>query len=99
MSDDKVPYVFDLLWDIKSKAKVYDILTNPDAVHCTSVNRTDLIYAMKEYGVPFPEGFEDPSENHEPYIWADSNGGYLTYAPDPAEAHNYRRYKMEAVNG
>lgn len=91
---DKLPYVFDLLWDLKTVSKAHDLLVNEDAMHCTTVNEIELVCLMKAEGVPLPENYEDPTKDHEPYIWADSNGGYLIYEPDPSEAHLYKKYRM-----
>jgi hypothetical protein len=82
----KLPYEFDLLWDIKTFEQLHDILNG--GMHCTHVDESDLVELMQEMDIPLPEDYKPsfkldfPSE-----IWIDNNGGYLTYKPEEEDLY------------
>jgi hypothetical protein len=80
-SNERLPYDFDLFWDIKTKEQLYDILKG--GIHCTEVNDTELLEMMIHHNIPIPKDYILPFKPDFPKeIWIDNNGNYLTYPPE-----------------
>ncbi len=92
MSYTELPYVFDLLWDIKSVEHLHEILLRKYG-HDTAQN-WELEEEMITNNIPFPEGYVmDLKDGFPTTIWIDNNGTYQTYAPCPEEAHRFQRMR------
>jgi hypothetical protein len=55
----ELPYVFDLLYDVKSVESLHDHLTGKRRL-ATSATDTQLITLAREEGIPLPEGLREP---------------------------------------
>lgn len=95
--DYKLPYEFDLLFDIKTAGQLYHELKNRLNDSARVIEET-----MYQHKIPFPKWYKTPKTNNFPKIvWIDMQGRYLTYAPPPKEAHLYQkmeRYVAECKN-
>ena len=88
----KLPYDFDLLFDIKSVEELHQILLEDalDILH----DQGDLEELMDAYAIPFPEGYNRITKTGFPIVvWIDNNGGYLTYSPTHEESDKYQRMR------
>ena len=88
----KLPYDFDLLFDIKSVEELHRILLEDslDILH----DQGELEDLMDTYAIPFPEGYTRINKSGFPrVVWIDKNGGYLTYAPAHEESNKYQRMR------
>lgn len=86
----KLPYDFDLLFDIKSVEELHRILLEENLEYMFI--QEDLEELMKVYNIPYPEGYNQLKKPGFPKIvWIDNNGGYLTYAPE--ESDKYQRMR------
>jgi len=50
--DPRLPYVFDLFWDVKHLSEIPALLANEE-------ERAEVLEKMREHGIPLPEGMED----------------------------------------
>ena len=85
----KLPYDFDLLFDIKSVEELHRILLE---------DSRDTLYDQGELmdicSISFPEGYIRINKTVFPrVVWIDNNGGYLTYAPTQEESVKYQRMR------
>ena len=91
----KLPYDFDLYFDIKSVEELHRILLE-DALDILydQGDLEDLEKLMDAYAIPFPEGYNRVIKTDFPrVVWIDNNGGYLTYAPTHEESDKYQRMR------
>ena len=92
MSYTKLPYVFDLLHDVKSVEELHSILLGEP--HCTDATDWELCELADEHGIPLPEGYESPLQEGFPTtVWIDDNGGYQDWKPLPDEEHRFQRMR------
>ena len=88
----KLPYAFDLYFDIKSVEELHRILLE-DALDIL-YDQGDLEELMDANAIPFPEGYIRINKSGFPrVVWIDKNGGYLTYAPTHEESDKYQRMR------
>ena len=88
----KLPYDFDLYFDIKSVEELHRILLE-DALDIL-YDQGDLEELMDAHAIPFPEGYNRVIKTGFPrVVWIDKNGGYLTYAPTHEESDKYQRMR------
>lgn len=59
MSETDLPYVFDLLYDIKTVESLHDHLTGRRRL-ATSATDAQLIALAREQGISLPEGLAEP---------------------------------------
>jgi hypothetical protein len=89
---EKLPYSFDLHFDIKTVDELHSILLNDALDSC--FNQSELEEMMDTCEIPFPKGY---TRVHKPdfprIVWIDKTGGYLTYQPTSEEAHKYQRMR------
>lgn len=91
MTYTKLPYEFDLLFDIKSIERLHNLI-NDDSFDCFQ-DEYEVFALMEAYNIPFPEGFRSPIKPGFPkVVWIDKNGGYVKECPEDAE--NYQRMKI-----
>jgi hypothetical protein len=89
MSYTKLPYDFDLLYDIKSVEELHRILNGePHSMEIYRDKEIELCELMDHYKIPFPEGYTRPIAA-TPDIWIDGNGVYITYTPCEEEKHKW----------
>jgi len=50
--DPRLPYVFDLFWDVKHLSELPELLANDE-------ERDAVLEKMREHGIPLPEGMEE----------------------------------------
>ena len=88
----KLPYDFDLFFDIKSVEELHRVLFK-DARGILH-DLKDIEELMDAHEIPFPEGYNRIVKTGFPKIvWIDKNGGYLTYAPTHEESDKYKRMR------
>ena len=88
----KLPYAFDLYFDIKSVEELHRILLK-DSLDLL-YDQGDLEELMDIYVIPFPEGYTRINKSGFPRIvWIDKNGGYLTSTPTQEESDKYQRMR------
>jgi len=91
MSYTKLPYEFDLLFDIKSVEELHRLIIE-DRFDCFQ-DEYKVFSLMEDHNIPFPEGFKNPIKLGFPkVVWIDKNGGYVTECPKDAE--NYQRMRL-----
>ena len=76
----KLPYDFDLYFDIKSVEELHRILLEDslDILH----DQGELEDLMDTYAIPFPEGYTRINKSGFPRIvWIDNNGGVFNIRP------------------
>ena len=86
MDLERLPYVFDLIWDVKTMAQV-EVIANLEA-DCSDASPYDLYELFESEGMDIPkclEGFKSK------YIWVHENGNWLKDKPLPDEMHGYKR--------
>ena len=91
----KLPYDFDLYFNIKSVEELHRILLE-DALDILydQGDLEDLEKLMDAYAIPFPEGYNRVIKTDFPrVVWIDKNGGYLTYAPTHEESDKYKKMR------
>jgi len=90
MTYTKLPYDFDLHFDIKSVEELHRVLIE-DSLE--SYHDEDFLYELiKHYNIPLPDGFEQPIKDGFPkVVWIDRYGCYYTYCPEDKE--NYQRMR------
>lgn len=59
MSETDLPYVFDLLYDVKTVESLHDHLTGRCRL-ATSATDANLIALARQEGIPLPEGLTEP---------------------------------------
>jgi hypothetical protein len=88
----RLPYEFDLMWDIKTVEELYDILKGEP--HCTDFDAWELVETMQKYYIPLPNDYDSPLKNGFPTIvWIDANGNYNDYAPMKEEEHKFQKMR------
>ena len=81
----KLPYDFDLLFDIKSVEELHRILLE-DSLDIFQ-DQKDLEELMDAHAIPFPEGYIRINKSGFPrIIWIDKNGDILEFARDIEKA-------------
>jgi len=88
MTNQDLPYVFDLLWDIKTMATVEKIAKG--ITQASAAKPIDLYLLFESEGMVIPECLlECKSE----IIYIEANGTWLTEPPLFEEAHRFRKAK------
>lgn len=91
MSTRELPYIFDLLYDVKDYEQVDRIARGePD---CSDADPQDLVALFKQEGLALPPSLKQYGAHID--IWVHKNGTWLRYEPLPEEMHNYRKAKIE----
>lgn len=89
---EKLPYAFDLFFDIKSINELYKILNEDSLDVC--FNQFELEELMDKYKLPYPKKYQRRTKPGFPKeIWIDKNGGYLTYPPCESEKDKYQKMR------
>ena len=82
----KLPYEFDLLYDIKTLEQAYRVMKElPD---CSDADPEDVYELLVKYDLPVPDWYVAPTPE-QPVAWLDGNGSYLTYKPTFSELGEY----------
>lgn len=88
----KLPYSFDLLFDIKTLEHLHTILMEESLD--VLFDQGELEELMDELNIPFPDGYTRVNKMGFPRIvWIDKNGGYLFYPPTTSEQDQYQRMR------
>lgn len=86
----KLPYEFDLLYDVKSVEELHSILEGEP--HCTDGQDWELCELAEKYNIPLPVGYISPLKPGFPtVVWIDSNGCYQDYPPTKEEEYRFQR--------
>jgi len=86
----KLPYVFDLLYDMKTREQLDNFLADEPSI-CDDPNWM-VEETMEEHNIPFPEGYvKSLKEGFPGVVWVHKNGTYLTWAPCKSEENEYQR--------
>ena len=89
MSYTKLPYKFDLLYDVKSVEELHSILNGEP--HCTDANDWELCELAKKHNIALPEGYDSPlKEGFPTTVWIDDNGCYQDWKPLEHEADEFQ---------
>lgn len=92
MGYTKLPYEFDLLYDVKSVEELHSILLGEP--HCTDAQDWELCELAEKFNIPLPEGYKSPLKDGFPtVVWIDDNGGYQDWAPTLEEEHRFQRMR------
>jgi hypothetical protein len=65
----RVPYEFDLLYDIKEYYEIEMVLKGEP--HCSDASPHELEELMEAHGIPFPSWYERTKYQHPKEIWVD----------------------------
>ena len=87
---EKLPYVFDLTYDIKTMEDVELIASGEP--HCSSASPDDLVNMFIALKMEVPKCLDGETGTQE--IWVCKDGTWLPYKPLPDEIENYRKAKM-----
>ena len=83
----ELPYVFDLLWDVKTYEQVERIAKfEPD---CSDAEPEDLVELFQQENLELPECLKSFACMQT--IWICRDGTWLAYEPLSEEAHKYRK--------
>lgn len=87
----ELPYVFDLLWDVKSYEQVERIAKYEG--DCSDATPEDLVELFQQENLEIPECLSDFAPQQT--IWVCSDGTWITYEPLREEAHTYRKTRIK----
>lgn len=89
----KLPYEFDLLFDIKSLEHLHEILEEDSFDAFTDPVEVEIL--MDKYNILFPKGYDRRSKKgFHHVVWIDKHGGYLTQEPPEEEKENFQRMRI-----
>jgi hypothetical protein len=89
--EHELPYVFDLLWDVKSYEQVERIAKYEG--DCSDASPEDLVELFQQEGMDIPECLADFAPQIT--IWVCKDGSWLPYEPLYEELHKYRKTKIK----
>ena len=90
MPNNELPYIFDLLWDVKSYEQVERIAKYEG--DCSAATPEDLVELFQHEGMDIPNCLADFAPQQT--IWVGSGGSWLPYEPLYEEAHKYRKVRI-----
>lgn len=88
----KLPYEFDLLYDIKTQTDLHSKLMDGYAEGFELLADVEML--MEKHSIPFPEKYIRKNKPGFPVVvWVDHHGSYLVQKPEDEEMHKYQRMK------
>lgn len=90
MTNRELPYVFDLLWDVKTYEQVERIAKYEG--DCSEATPEDLVELFQQENIPLPECLIAFAPQIT--IWACKDGTWIDYEPATEEANNYRKVRI-----
>ena len=91
MSKRELPYVFDLLWDVKTYEQVERIANHEG--DCSEAEPEDLVELFQQENLEIPECLA--SYAPQIFVWIQKGGTWIDYEPLPDEAHKYRKARIK----
>ena len=92
---NELPYIFDLLWDVKTYEQVERIAKFEG--DCSDATPCDLVELFQQENLEIPECLKAfaPVET----IWVCHDGTWLYNEPLSEEAHKYRKARIRGFKG
>lgn len=94
MSSEKLPYSFDLHWDVKTLDDVERIAKGQG--HCSSARPEDLVELFLDLEMEVPACLE--GVNPMMTIWICQDHSWQNYQPLPDEIHKYHRTRVRSFD-
>lgn len=90
----KLPYAFDLHFDIKDQEDLYSFLRGEP--HRCSAPNWEVEELMEEFKIPFPDDITERylKKGFPSMVWIKNDGTYITDPPVQMEEKEYQRMRI-----